>query len=305
MKDEGNNESDSPEGGNEILNNPPKFGIIANTTKTHIGSVLNECLQWMDRRKIPFVVASDLASILDIRNWEQLPPEKIAEGCDLVLSFGGDGTFLQTARWIAPHEKPIVGVNLGGFGYLAEVKSEELFERINDLIAGNYTIQDRIMLEVAVPVQSGHAHFFAMNDVVIDKGGFPRTIRIETVIDEVYLNTFRADGLIVATPTGSTGYSLSTGGPIVEPSSDMLIINPICPHMLANRPLIITGDRIIEITVPDTPVTCQVAVDGQQVIGLKKLDRITIRKAPFFTRMAVFNDYDFYALLRNKLHWIS
>ena len=283
--------------------NEIRLGIIANTGKKRVAEILPSFLTWLSKKRISFIVAEDLNNLINLDGLHSLPLDRIAKETNFILSFGGDGTFLQTARLIAPGEVPIIGVNLGGFGYLAEVSVENLRQRINDIINNNYQVQDRMMLQGSVVGREESTTHYALNDVVIDKGGFPRIIRLETSIDGVYLNTFNADGLIVATPTGSTGYSLSVGGPILEPCTDGLIINPISPHMLANRPLVVRGDSCVEITASSEIGAFQVAVDGQHVLLLKSGEKISIKRTAFVTRLAVFKDYSFYDLLRNKLHW--
>jgi len=279
------------------------LGIIANTGKKRVAEVLPSFLTRLDEKGYSFIVSSDLARVIDLSGCRSAPAERVADQADFILSFGGDGTFLQTARLIAPREVPIIGVNLGRFGYLAEVSVEELGERIEDLRAGRFTVQDRLMLQVEISGEESASPCPGLNDVVVDKGGFPRSILLETSVDGEYLNNFTADGLIVASPTGSTGYSLSVGGPILEPGSDGLIINPISPHMLANRPLVIRGDRTIEITAFSEAGTFQVSVDGQKMLTLKSGSKVMIKRAPFATRLVVFNDFSFYDLLRNKLYW--
>lgn len=279
------------------------LGIVANTDKLRVVDILPPFLEWLDSQSIPSIVASDLSSVITLKGRNSLPPEDIADRTDFVLSFGGDGTFLRTARIIAPRETPIIGVNLGRFGYLAEVRETELKERIIDLLEQKYSVQDRLMLEAQIHSESSKKIFYGLNDIVLEKGDFPRSIRLDTFLDGKYLNSFIADGLIVATPTGSTGYSLSVGGPIMEPCIDGLIIDPISPHMLANRPLVVSGDRIVEITAFSEAGILQVSVDGQKVGSMKSGQSISISRASFVTRLVVFHEYPFYELLRNKLHW--
>ncbi len=278
------------------------IGIVANTTKPRVIKVLPPFLKWLHKESITFIVASDLSTIIDLSNIDTIEGERIAETCDFVLSFGGDGTFLQTARMIVPHETPIIGINLGEFGYLAEVQVEEIEKRVNDLIQKNFSIQERMMLEVTTgkPVEQT---FYALNDVVIDRGGFSRIVKLKTSINDTYLNIFYADGMIVSTPTGSTGYSLSAGGPILDPSIEGIIINPISPHMLANRPLVIADDSIIEIEATSLAGVFLVSVDGQEAMKLDSGRKVQVKRAPCNTKVVVFSDYSFNALLRNKLHW--
>lgn len=280
-----------------------RLGIIGNTTKKPVRDILPDFLDWLTDRKCNFCVSSDLASLFDVSSWDSIAPERIYQQCNMVMSFGGDGTFLQTARWIAPHEIPIIGVNLGEFGYLAEVNADGLKDCVHDLINGRYEIQDRMMLEVHAPGVSPKKTFYALNDVVIDRGGFSRIIRLETNIDGDYLNTFNADGLIISTSTGSTGYSLSTGGPILEPCIEGMIINPISPHMLANRPLVISDKRVVEVITFSHADVYHVSVDGQRVLKPRSGETIVVKRAPFTTKIVIFSGFNFNSLLRNKLQW--
>lgn len=278
------------------------LGIIANRSKQQVLDALPSVLQWLTDQKIKFTVASDIDDLINLADYDTVPPDQMGDKADVVLSFGGDGTFLQTARLVVPSGVPIVGINLGGFGYLAEVTYEQLYDRINDLIAGNYVVQERMMLETYSEDDTTQK-FFGLNDVVVDKGGFPRAIHLETTLDGAYLNTFTADGLIVSTPTGSTGYSLSAGGPILEPCVDGMIISPISPHTLAHRPLVVCGDRCVKIKAFSEAGEVMVAVDGQRVMELESGKTVTIAPAKKLTRVIVFHGYSFYSLLRNKLRW--
>lgn len=280
-----------------------RLGIIANTGKKSVRGALPELFAWLLENDIEFTVASDLDVILNLQGLDTSPQDELPQDADFILSFGGDGTFLQTARVVAPNEVPIIGVNFGRFGYLAEVQFEHLKNRIFDLVDGKYRIQERIMLEGTIVTGDEEQNCIALNDIVVDKGGFPRSIRLKTSLDGEVANTFTADGLIIATPTGSTGYSLSVGGPILEPGLSEMIINPISPHMLANRPLVVSGGRTIEITTSSEEGVCQVAADGHVVNHLESEQSISIRKAPFVTKVVVFGEHSFYNLLRTKLQW--
>ncbi|MBT3232199.1 MAG: NAD(+) kinase [Calditrichaeota bacterium] len=279
------------------------LGIIANTGKPEVGEVLPDFLRWLSDEGICYTVASDLAPLIDLKEMNTALPEDIAKKSDFVLSFGGDGTFLQTARLVAPLQVPIFGINMGEFGYLAEVPVEDMRQRVKDLLEGNFLEQERMMLQVNVTGdKSGEVHL-SLNDVVIERGGSARIIRLDTSIDGEYLNTFNADGLIIATSTGSTGYSLSSGGPILEPCIHGIIINPISPHMLANRPLVVSDNRQIEISTFSHSGSFQVSVDGQKVWELESNSSLTIKRASCITRVVIFRDFSFNKLLRNKLHW--
>lgn len=279
------------------------LGIIANTGKSKISELLPRFCEWLDSEAIPFILASEISGVLRKNNWKYLAADEIAAEVDFILSFGGDGTFLQSAHSIKPSEVPIIGVNLGAFGYLAEVSYDNLKDRIIDLIKGDYILQDRFMIQGRIENDASNTEIVGLNDIVLEKGAFPRTIKLDTYIDGIYLNTFNADGLIVSTPTGSTGYSLSAGGPIIDPDVNIMIISPICPHMLANRPVVVDGHRKIEITAYSTAGRLQVIADGQSVMHAVSGDKISIERTDYVTKVVHFDDYSFYNLLRTKLHW--
>ncbi len=280
-----------------------KLGIIANTGKPQISEMLPAFLNWLVKKSVEFYVADDIAEQMTNMSWTTLPVEKISENVDFVLSFGGDGTFLHTAHTIGSSQVPIIGVNLGAFGYLAEVSFEQLRSRIRDLQNDDYSIQDRFMLTARIQSDQSGELIVGLNDIVIEKGAFPRTIRLETSIDGIYLNTFIADGLIVSTPTGSTGYSLSVGGPIIDPDVNIMIISPISPHMLANRPLVVDGRRKVEVVSFSEAGSIQITADGQQIKSIQSGSKVAIERAPYVTKVVHFPGYSFYNLLRNKLHW--
>jgi len=280
-----------------------KFGIIANTEKTNVPEILPPFLNWLKQKGISFLVAAELKDSINLQDYPNLPSSEIAGECDIIWSFGGDGTFLQTARVIAPLEKPIVGVNLGDFGYLTEVTTSQLHQRVQEILDGEYIVQNRMMLDVTVPGLSTKNRFIGLNDLVIFRGQFPRTIYIETYIDGLFLNRFNADGLIISTPTGSTGYSLSAGGPIIEPGSGVMVINPISPHMMANRPLIIPSDKSIEIRTTSQGRLIQVSLDGQLSLEIESGSNIFVKRAEFNTRLILFKDHNYFELLRSKLNW--
>ncbi|MFH1862571.1 MAG: NAD(+)/NADH kinase [bacterium] len=278
-----------------------KFGIVANTTKAQIWGVLPDFLTWLESKGPSVLVSNDLQPRLNIPKAHFLPASQLAAECDMILSFGGDGTLLSTARLVGSHQTPILGINLGGLGYLAESSLESLHPRIEDLLSGNYRVEDRMVLRCQV--NEGSKFYYALNDIVIDKGAYSRVVRIRTTIGGRYLNTYICDGLIVSTPTGSTAYSLSTGGPIVEPALNALIINPISPHTLANRPMVIGDDREVEAVVESGFDGMILAADGQVEQSLRVGDRVRICRADYVVKLVLFPDKFFFDVLREKLNW--
>jgi NAD+ kinase len=232
-----------------------------------------------------------------------LPGEQLAAGVDIVAVFGGDGTFLYAARLVASSGVPILGVNLGALGFLTEVKLEEVKPSLESLIRGNYEIEERMPLRVEVR-RGGDAlaEYRALNDAVINKGAISRIIELEVRVNDQLVTVTRADGLIVSTPTGSTAYSLSAGGPILYPTLGAFIITPICPHTLTNRPVVVPDGALVDICLHrggDVMLT----VDGQVGITLEPLDRLAIAKGAPNVRVVQPAGSTFFALLREKLKW--
>jgi len=277
------------------------FGIIANTQKEQIWEVLPPFLAWLESKGASVLAADDLRENLCVQPDRFLPIEQLVERCDMVLSFGGDGTLLSTARKVGRRQTPILGVNLGGLGYLAEISLSSLYPRVEELLSGAYRVEERMVL--ACRVNGSPDVYYALNDVVIEKGAYTRVVRIRTTIGGRYLNTYTGDGLIVATPTGSTAYSLSTGGPLVEPALNVLIVNPISPHTLTDRPMLIGCDQGIEALVQGGHDRMILSTDGQVERHLRVGDRIIIHKADYVVKLVLFHDKYFYDVLREKLKW--
>jgi len=287
---------------------PPKvLGLIGNTRKPEIADILFRYLARLREIGFPVILETETAKIVDVgsvptaQNLNHFPAEEMATHCDMLLSFGGDGTLLASAQLVIKHPIPILGVNLGGLGYLAEVSPEELFDRTDALLRGEYIIENRLVLEATV--NDDPEPLYALNEVTIDKAGSLRTIQLRASIDGKYLNTYNADGLIVATPTGSTAYSLSTGGPILEPTMGAIILAPICPHTLAHRPVVIQDDKLIEVVVTTADSQVMVTVDGYRSTRQPSGVRVTIKKAEYPMQLVRFPGRYFYDVLREKLKW--
>lgn len=281
---------------------PPKvIGLIGNTKKPEISEVLPRYLARLREIQFPFILEENTAKVIGDTKSITFAAEQLPKHCDLVLSFGGDGTFLSSAHLVMNHPVPILGVHLGGLGYLAEVSLDELFDRTDALLKGNYMVENRMVLEARV--NNSKEVYHALNEVTIDKAGYIRTIRLRTCIDGKYLNTYTADGLILATPTGSTAYSLSTGGPILEPTMKAIILAPICPHTLLHRPVVIRDDKVIEVEVTSSHTEVMVTMDGQIATRQAPGVRVTIKKAKYPMQLVRFPGRYFYDVLREKLNW--
>jgi NAD+ kinase len=229
----------------------------------------------------------------------------ITNRADLIVVLGGDGTLLSIARHIKGNSRPILGVNLGGLGFLTAITLDELFQVMSEVLTGNYSLSPRMVLNVSLYRDSQRISCHnVLNDVVINKGAMARIIDLKTVIDDNLVNTFKSDGLIFSTPTGSTGYSLSAGGPIVYPTLNSITVAPICPHTLSNRPLIVPPEVTIKTTLISTDSDdVFLTLDGQTGFPMQPLDQIVITKSDHSIELITSPSKTYFEVLRNKLKW--
>jgi NAD+ kinase len=249
------------------------------------------------------LLGNKLKEDLNLKNSSYYGNDVINES-DIIISLGGDGTFLKTARDTYGKNIPILGVNLGTLGFLTEVEKNKIDFATEKIINDNYLIEERMMLKVKC-TRDNKILFedFALNDIVISRSSISRIIQLKTYIDDNFIDSFPGDGIIISTPTGSTAYSLSAGGPIVEPTSDMFIITPVCPHILTSRSYISEGNKKIKTIVDRGYNTEAVAtVDGQIVYNIRKMDKIEIEKADYKVKFIKINNRNFYGILRSKLY---
>ena len=245
------------------------------------------------------------AAHLGLPNGQGLPREQLGAECDLVVVVGGDGTLLDAARAVAPHGVPLLGVNLGRLGFMVDVLPADMKQALDAVFAGKYVREERLMLTATVyEGQNERATFHALNDVVVRNRKFARVIEFDTYTDGSFISHHRADGIIIATPTGSTAYALSGGGPVLHPALPAIALVPICPHTLSDRPLVLDADREIEIVI-DTSLDTQALVtcDGQVPQALEGGDRVRVRRAKRSVHLIHPPDYDYFKLLRSKLQW--
>ena len=279
-----------------------KVGIIANIAKEKSPEYTAALREWMLKRGLEVYIEEGIAA--KIGCLPGVEKEKLWTLVDLLVVFGGDGTILRTARLARKRDVPIVGINLGGFGYLTEVNLSEMFAALELILAGNFQIEKRMMLDVEI--QGGEEPFregTVLNDVVINRGNLSRIVELETTVDGRYLTTFKADGLIIATPTGSTAYSLAAGGPIIFPELKLILINPICPHTLTNRPVILPESAVIRVTLCTLEQGATVTLDGQVSFTVKFGDIVTIRKSRYITTLVSSPHRGYLEILRTKLGW--
>jgi len=234
----------------------------------------------------------------------QVESDSLAAAVDLVLVLGGDGTMIATARMIGDEEVPVLGVNYGSLGYLTEFRIEELYDALEMILADNFRLDKRVML--AVELFRGPdlvTRNRVLNDVVINKSALARIIEIEAYLNKQFVTSFRADGLIVSTPTGSTAYNLSAGGPIIFPSMNAMVVTPICPFTLSNRPLVVPDDAMIELLMKTDQEDVSLTLDGQVGYSLKVDDRVVIRKSRTTFNLIQPSNRNYFDVLRDKLRW--
>lgn len=276
------------------------IGIIANLNKPNVSSVTKRIIGIFERYGIGVLLEKPLAKILGRSGVSE---EILAKKVDLLIALGGDGTFLRVARIVQKNPKPILGINLGGLGFLSEVTLDSLRKDVGLLIKGKYRIDYRMTLDTKV---SGKRNLPpALNDVVISKHAISRLINIDVSINGEFVTEYRADGIIVSTPTGSTAYNLSAGGPIVKPGSNVIIITPICPHTLTQRPLVIPCNNIVEIGFRGIVKDVELTIDGQIGVGLDKDDKVIVTEGKEKVPVVLFEDSSYFDVLRQKLGWGS
>ena len=276
-------------------------GIFIKPSHTQAKALASSCAAWFAQRNIRVLALEETAAAVGAQS---CAPEQLHEEIQLAVVFGGDGTLIAAARQLDARPIPILGVNLGRLGFMAEVSPENVFPMLEKVLSGDFTISERMTLSATV-WRAGQeiARVRALNDIVITKGALARIIDIETRLGDVPA-TFRADGLIVATPTGSTAYNLAAGGPIVSPELHCLIVTPICPHTLTNRPLIMPEREVIRVTVRcDDHNAVYTTADGQVGIPLKSGDEVEIRSAHPGVQLVCGQEYSYFEVLRSKLHW--
>ncbi|GAW92310.1 NAD(+)/NADH kinase [Calderihabitans maritimus] len=278
-----------------------RIGLIFNEQKKDVLQTAQYLIQWLEDRRVKVFLTEDHQKALGKADAERFETT-VADNVDCVLVLGGDGTLLSTARALAVKGTPILGINMGQLGFLTEIELPSMFEDLELLLRGEYLIEERMMLEARVVRNNTTVdRFLALNDVVVTKGSFSRMIYLETYVSQHYVDTYRADGLIVSSPTGSTAYCMSAGGPLVSPEVEVMIIVPICPHTLYARPLVVASHQEIKVVVRSKLADVAVTVDGQHGVKLEENDEITVGKAPFKTKLIRLKGRNFYEVLREKL----
>jgi len=284
-----------------------KIGIIANITKEKVYDVVASFVSKLKDNGLDYYLSESLLTgkdtlIIKAPRNKFLNDKKLCQKSDMVVSIGGDGTMLATAYTAQFYDKPVLGINFGTLGFLAEINPNQMDNLVREIKNGTYKIEERMIITGEV---RGHKveKLFAINDLVIEKGGWPKMIDISIQVDNEYITTFAADGLIAATPTGSTGYSISVGGPIVSPEADVITLSPISPHSLSIRPLVLPSDKEIIIKADSLYKEVQVNCDGQRVFAFRPPLEIKIRKNEKPFKLVHTSLSSYFGTLRTKLQW--
>ena len=285
-----------------------RIGVVVKPHQPDALETLCRLTQWLNERDLQLIGGPEIERERIEHDTgcavESVESAKLSSSVDLILVLGGDGTMIATARMMGDTEVPVIGVNYGGLGYLAEFRIEELFTALESILSGDYKLEQRVML--SVELHRGEelvTRNRVLNDVVMNKSALARIIEIETHLNQQFVNSFRADGLIVATPTGSTAYNLSAGGPVIYPSMNAVVITPICPFTLSNRPIVVPDESLIEVRLKTENEDVSLTLDGQVGFPLQAGDRVVIRKSRTTFNLVQPANRNYFDLLRDKLRW--
>jgi len=279
------------------------IGIISRPRRSDLAVVVPPLLKWLEDRGIQTFIDEETASSL-LDGLKGQSRQRVADASQLLLVLGGDGTMLAAARLAAPRGIPILPINMGSLGFLTSFTLEELHPALDDALEGRFSLSERVMISVElVRADKVIDNQRVLNEVVINKGALARMIELELIIDGDFVCRYRADGLIVASPTGSTAYSLSAGGPIVHPAVESFVITPICPHTLSDRPLVVRDSSFIEMTLSGNTESVFLTLDGQRGIPLQPTDLVRISRAKELLKLIQPPKKSYFEILRSKLKW--
>lgn len=279
------------------------IGIVGKYYGASAGNAVHRLADYLSARGHAVLIAAHTAEVCQIRDLQTATLNEIGKTVDLAVIIGGDGTLLNVARTLVDHRVPMIGINQGRLGFLADVSVDTMFSTLDEMLAGEYVAEDRILLTASVERHDDVLYTtYAFNDVVVSKSTLGRLIEFEVYIDNQFVYSQRADGLVVASPTGSTAYALSAGGPILHPTLEAFVLTPICPHTLSARPIAVNSRSEIEINLIHAD-DARVHFDGQQHADMQVGDRVVIHRAMNTVRLLHPENHNYYDTLRQKLHW--
>jgi NAD+ kinase len=282
-----------------------RIGLITNSGVKAIQTTLTELIEYLDSRERTIILDTCCADLLNDHNLDVFDAQELGEHCDLVIAIGGDGTMLMASHILCDFDVPLLGINLGHVGFLADIPADNIANTMDEILNGQYVEDVRFLLKGQV-FRGKESKFegYAFNDIIIQKWNIARLVELDTYINGAFVHTHRSDGMIVSSPTGSTAYALAAGGPIVHPSIDALLLVPICPHSLTNRPIVVDGNSCIEVVIGTREVDhAHLTFDGDTKLELVSGDRVRVEKKNKKIRLIHPPKHDQFHILREKLHW--
>ncbi|MFN3234677.1 MAG: NAD(+) kinase [Gammaproteobacteria bacterium] len=282
-----------------------KIAIIGRIQNPGMAETLETLLSLLDARGIDITVEEETAQLLATKPKKFAPRESIGQNADLVIVVGGDGSLLSAAHSVVNHNVPILGINRGNLGFLTDIHPTELKTKLTEILDGQYQEEERFLLDVTLdPASNGQSHNHALNEIALLPKELPHLVEFEVFIDDAFVCSQRADGILVATPTGSTAYSLSAGGPILQPNLDAMVLVPMFSHTLSIRPIVIHADSRVTIHLsPSNTVPMMISCDSQHHLPARANDTIQIQRKKETLTLIHPKSHDFYSTLRTKLHW--
>lgn len=285
----------------QVVTNMLKIGLVINMEKNIQSEYLISILNWLKKNNCEILVPKEINFRLNT-NFNSYELKDLYLLSDFILVFGGDGTILGNAREAAFFGTPLLGVNMGHLGFMTDVEEKDTFEALEELIKGNYCIEERMMLKAeVVNGASVKKTFYCLNEIGLSRGTLSKMLTLKISINNEYFDSYHADGLLISTPTGSTAYSLSAGGPIINPNIKAILITPLCPHSLSARSLVVSDMEIIETKIINPYHDAYLTVDGQIGYSIDPEDSIIVKKSEFMTRLIKISERSFYDVLRTKL----
>ena len=286
-------------------NSYKKIGIFSKHNDASIGEDIARLTKYLQKRGLAVMIEKGSAELVPNIKADTAPMDDMGAKIDLAIAIGGDGTMLNVARHLAEHDVPLIGVNQGRLGFLSDIPANSMIDEIGKILDGEFDTEERFLLHAEIMRKGKIIHdAMALNDVVVNKGELARLLEFETFEDGEFVNRMRADGVIVATPTGSTAYALSAGGPILHPNLPAIVVVPICPHTLSDRPIVVDSDSVIEIVmISKASQNANVTFDGQSNIPLQEGDHIYVRRAEHQVHLVHPLHSSHYEVLRAKLKW--
>ncbi len=280
------------------------IGLFANLDKPEVKQAILPLLDWLNQHQIKVFCRKTLSDALQSEKYKlhAVTEDRLCRETEMILCLGGDGTMLAAARLFGRYGTPLLGVNMGRLGFLTSFSKDVLYDKLAAVLHGEYSVQKRMALHTTMHQEIPARHFYALNDVVLNRRGASRILQIEVNIDGVFFNRYYSDGIIMSTPTGSTAYSMSAQGPIVPPSMEAIILNPICPHSLSARPTILPATSQIELSIQPLDMNAILSMDGQVNIDVSKGSSVRVNRADYDIRLIVLKNYNYFNLLREKLN---